>query len=42
MLLSKFLVVFKTTGKDKKKLRKNGTYYAKSVFDKINFDFGVV
>jgi len=40
MPLFKYRVVFKTI--EKKKLRKNGTYYyLKSVLDKINFDFVV-
>jgi len=35
----KFLLVFKSAEKNKKKLRKIGIFYAKSVFDKIGFSF---
>jgi len=33
----KFIVVFKDVGKTKKKLSENGYFYAKPVFDKIEF-----
>ncbi|KAE9544483.1 hypothetical protein AGLY_000024 [Aphis glycines] len=33
----KFPIIFKSTRKIKKKLRKNGNFYAKPVFDQINF-----
>ncbi|KAF0762023.1 hypothetical protein FWK35_00027614 [Aphis craccivora] len=32
-----FPIVFKSVGKNKKKLRKNGNCYAKPVFDQIHF-----
>ncbi|KAF0758543.1 hypothetical protein FWK35_00008467 [Aphis craccivora] len=33
----KFPKVFKNTGKNQKKLKKNGNFYAKPVFDQIDF-----
>jgi len=33
----RFIIVFKSTGE--KKLKINGNYYVKSVFDKLDFDF---
>jgi len=35
----KFPVVFKSDMKNKRKFRKNGNFYAKSGFEKIDFGF---
>jgi len=37
----KFPIVFKRTGKDQKKLRKNGNFYAKSILEKLILNIGV-